>query len=152
MIIISTVRSSKEFVSYDVKHTLGFVASPRRFNGEDQLDCYDFSLTKSTPFNAVAITRAKALLIIIGDASVLGLDPLWKAFLDYVHTNGGWKGPGIPWDPADQADSTEEDNIGQAPDGSLDMNELTRRITALTFEGNEEDPDAGVDRPWRDLD
>lgn len=33
MIIISTVRSSREFVEYDVRHTLGFVANPRRFNG-----------------------------------------------------------------------------------------------------------------------
>ena len=31
--IISTVRSSKDFVKYDLRHTLGFVANPRRFNG-----------------------------------------------------------------------------------------------------------------------
>ncbi|KIK60714.1 hypothetical protein GYMLUDRAFT_167548, partial [Collybiopsis luxurians FD-317 M1] len=34
VIIISTVRSSREFVQYDLRHTLGFVANPRRFNGE----------------------------------------------------------------------------------------------------------------------
>jgi helicase MOV-10 len=34
VIIISTVRSSREFVQYDLKHTLGFVANPRRFNGK----------------------------------------------------------------------------------------------------------------------
>jgi helicase MOV-10 len=33
VIIISTVRSSREFVEYDLRHTLGFVANPRRFNG-----------------------------------------------------------------------------------------------------------------------
>ncbi|KAF8906739.1 AAA domain-containing protein [Gymnopilus junonius] len=41
-ILISTVRNSKEFVEYDLRHTLGFVANPRRFN--------------------VALTRAQACL------------------------------------------------------------------------------------------
>lgn len=36
VIIMSTVRSSAEFVEYDIKHTLGFVASPRRFNGKSR--------------------------------------------------------------------------------------------------------------------
>ncbi len=31
--IISTVRSSMENVKFDLRHTLGFVANPRRFNG-----------------------------------------------------------------------------------------------------------------------
>jgi superfamily I DNA and/or RNA helicase len=34
VIIISTVRSSRDFVQYDLRHTLGFVANPRRFNGK----------------------------------------------------------------------------------------------------------------------
>ena len=34
IIIISTVRSSQDFVEYDLRHTLGFVANPRRFNGK----------------------------------------------------------------------------------------------------------------------
>ena len=33
VIIMSTVRSSPEFVQYDLKHTLGFLANPRRLNG-----------------------------------------------------------------------------------------------------------------------
>ena len=33
VIIISTVRSNLNFVQLDVRHALGFVANPRRFNG-----------------------------------------------------------------------------------------------------------------------
>lgn len=51
VIIISTVRSSKEHVDSDKKHSLGFLTNPKRFN--------------------VAITRAKALLIIVGNPHVL---------------------------------------------------------------------------------
>ncbi len=34
VIIMSTVRSSMEFIEFDLRHTLGFVANPRRFNGQ----------------------------------------------------------------------------------------------------------------------
>lgn len=30
---------------------------------------------------------------------VLSLDPLWRTLLNYIHTNGGWRGKGIEWDP-----------------------------------------------------
>ncbi|KAF5350993.1 hypothetical protein D9756_008293 [Leucocoprinus leucothites] len=112
VIIVSTVRSSKEYISYDIQHTLGFVASPRHFN--------------------VSVTRAKALLIVIGDPQVLGLDPLWRSFLNYIHTNDGY-------------DTAIRDAA------RVDMNDLTRRMEALALEGAEEDIDAGVDRPWREL-
>ncbi|KAG8911322.1 hypothetical protein FRC01_005776 [Tulasnella sp. 417] len=78
-IIVSTVRSSLDFVEFDLRHTLGFVSNPRRFN--------------------VAMTRAKAILIVIGDPDVLGLDPVWRQFLNHVHTRGAWRGTRIPWNP-----------------------------------------------------
>lgn len=40
----------------------------------------------------MAITRAKALLIVVGNADLLQLDPCWKTFIDYCIDNGGYKG------------------------------------------------------------
>lgn len=63
VIILSTVRSANNFVTEDIKHALGFVASPRRLN--------------------VAITRARALLIILGNPELLSQDPYWRSVLIY---------------------------------------------------------------------
>lgn len=56
--------------------------------------------------SAVAVTRAKALLIIVGDPLVLSLDPLWRSFMNYIYLNDGWKGSEITWDPNAQVDGT----------------------------------------------
>ncbi|KAF9527401.1 RNA helicase [Crepidotus variabilis] len=131
VVIISTVRSSKEFVEYDLRHTLGFVANPRRFN--------------------VAVTRAQALLIIIGDPQVLSLDPLWRSFLNYVYLNKGWTGPDITWNP--HATVNEAGGYDQAvrDAANVDMNEFTRRIETLTMAEVDDEVDGAVDLPWRDL-
>ena len=47
------------------------------------------------------MTRAQALLIVVGNPIVLSLDPLWRSFLNYVHEQGGWKGTRITWDPSE---------------------------------------------------
>jgi len=39
VIIISAVRSNMDFIKFDLRHTLGFVASPRRFNGSSPSSC-----------------------------------------------------------------------------------------------------------------
>lgn len=132
VIIISTVRSSREFVEYDLRHTLGFVANPRRFN--------------------VAVTRAQALLIIVGDPQVLSLDPLWRSFLNYIHNNGGWTGPGITWDPTAPVDDAGGYDAAIREAAKLDMSEFARRMGEMMLGGDEElEADAGVDRPWRDV-
>lgn len=139
VIIISTVRSSRDFVEFDLKYTLGFVANPRRFN--------------------VAVTRAKALLIVIGDPNVLSLDPLWRSFLNYVHLNGGWAGPGPTWDTTETVDESGEYDQHIRAAAMTDMNLLARRIEGVVTEnvqtsmasGDEDDDDANVDRPWREL-
>ena len=158
MIIISTVRSSREFVEYDLKHTLGFVANPRRFNGT----C---SCTVSTTIYVlrckplqVAVTCAQALLVVVSDPNVLALDPLWCSFLNYVYKCGGWKGPPPQWDTNAEVDETSAYQQRMVGSALVDMNEFARRMEMLTLNGmsasdtdNEDDMDVNVDRPWRDV-
>ncbi|KAM4795734.1 putative helicase MOV-10 [Rhinophrynus dorsalis] len=72
VILISTVRSSPDYVKFDEDFNLGFLKNPKRFN--------------------VAITRAKALLILVGNPLILGKDPNWSLFLRYCSDNGGCTG------------------------------------------------------------
>ncbi|KAJ3321096.1 hypothetical protein HDU76_000148 [Blyttiomyces sp. JEL0837] len=68
IIIISTVRSSASQVSSDVFHSLGFLKNAKRFN--------------------VAVSRAKQLLVVIGNPMVLNQDRHWAAFLKYCRDHG----------------------------------------------------------------
>ena len=43
----------------------------------------------------VAITRAKALLIVVGNANLLATDPSWGALISYCEQNGAF-GESIP--------------------------------------------------------
>ncbi|KAI0027031.1 P-loop containing nucleoside triphosphate hydrolase protein [Vararia minispora EC-137] len=134
VIIISTVRSSRDFVEYDLKHTLGFVANPRRFN--------------------VAVTRAQSLLIIIGDPAVLSLDPLWRSFLNYVSIRGGWTGIPIPWDPREAVREEGGYDAEARLRGTADMNALADMIQSMALNGACEqidETDVNVDRPWREV-
>ncbi|KAG8746581.1 hypothetical protein FRC10_004433 [Ceratobasidium sp. 414] len=137
VIIVSTVRSSANQIEFDLRHTLGFVANDRRFN--------------------VTVTRAQALLIIVGDASVLGLDPLWRSFLTYIHEHGGWKGVPIPWQPT----TAEAYNDAQRRTGAMgDLASLIERTRTMNLSlggggaaGEADDvevEEGNVDRPWRE--
>ncbi len=55
-----------------------------------------------THASLVAITRAQALLIVIGDPGVLGQDELWRTFLNYVCLRGGWTGKTPSWKPKEK--------------------------------------------------
>lgn len=72
VIIISTVRSCNNLIDEDIKYALGFVASPRRLN--------------------VAITRARALLIILGNPKLLILDPYWRNVVTYCIDHNAYTG------------------------------------------------------------
>ncbi|XP_061590937.1 putative helicase mov-10-B.1 [Cololabis saira] len=78
VILVSTVRSSSQYAEYDKKFSLGFVKNEKRFN--------------------VAVTRAKALLIVVGNPSVLGSDPTWSRFIQYCRDEGGYAGFSQPED------------------------------------------------------
>ncbi|NXD43233.1 SDE3 helicase, partial [Copsychus sechellarum] len=72
VILISTVRSRSTYLQLDQTFRLGFLKNPKRFN--------------------VAITRAKALLIVVGNPTVLSKDQHWHRFLRYCQEQGGYTG------------------------------------------------------------
>ncbi|NXI95338.1 M10L1 helicase, partial [Psophia crepitans] len=75
VIILSTVRSHEGLFGDD-KYCLGFLCNPKRFN--------------------VAITRAKALLIVVGNPHVLVKDPCFCALLEYSLMNRVYVGCDLP--------------------------------------------------------
>ncbi|XP_035520313.1 RNA helicase Mov10l1 [Morone saxatilis] len=72
VIIISTVRSNESVESDDLQSALGFLSNPKRFN--------------------VAVTRPKALLLIVGNPHILIRDPCFRALLQYCFINGAYLG------------------------------------------------------------
>nr|XP_042700168.1 RNA helicase Mov10l1 isoform X1 [Chrysemys picta bellii] len=75
VIIISTVRSNEGSFDDD-RYYLGFLSNAKRFN--------------------VAITRPKALLILVGNPHVLVKDPCFSALLEYSLANGVYVGCDLP--------------------------------------------------------
>jgi helicase MOV-10 len=138
VIIISTVRSSRNYIETDLRHTLGFVSHPRRFNGTVCL----LSIAECAKPGTVAVTRAKSLLIVVGDPMTLSLDPLWRRFLTLIYRNGGWTGDEIPWDPSNDI---EDDELEEATRiGYLDdMRQLAERVEAMTLDAVFVEPDDG---------
>jgi len=107
----------------------------------------------------VAITRAKALLIVIGDPRVLSLDPLWRGFLNYIYNLRAWRGKPIPdWDTTASTEDTEYD-VQKRRQAQVDHEGLIARIAGavegehrvddLENETHQEDA-VVVERPWRE--
>ncbi|CAI5494464.1 unnamed protein product [Closterium sp. Naga37s-1] len=108
VVIVSTVRSSQQFVEFDYKHNLGFLANPKRFN--------------------VAVTRAKQLLIIVGNPNLLAQDRCWGALLQYCRRNKAYTGCPLPASiPPPDLPS------GSQPGGSVTSSSST--TTSTTFGG-----------------
>lgn len=72
VIVISTVRSSTNEVKNDVKCNAGFVKSARRLN--------------------VAVSRARAVVVIYGNPDLLGEDPHWRSLIHECKENGTFIG------------------------------------------------------------
>ncbi|TPX32413.1 hypothetical protein SmJEL517_g04446 [Synchytrium microbalum] len=72
VILISTVRSQHRFLSGDVDRDIGLVHFRKRLN--------------------VAITRAMALLVVIGNPHLLGYDVNWTSFMSFVYRHGCFEG------------------------------------------------------------
>ncbi|XP_074532791.1 RNA helicase Mov10l1 isoform X2 [Halichoeres trimaculatus] len=87
-IIMSTVRSNESLQGNDLQSALGFLANPKRFN--------------------VAVTRPKALLIIVGNPHILIRDPCFRALLQYCFINGAYVGCDPPSSLRDTKIAAEE--------------------------------------------
>ncbi|NXG23946.1 SDE3 helicase, partial [Grallaria varia] len=85
VILISTVRSCSTYLQFDETFRLGFLKNPKRLN--------------------VALTRAKALLIVVGNPMVLSKDEHWHRFLRYCKEQGGYTG--YPY----EEESTDTDRL-----------------------------------------
>ncbi|XP_047426130.1 putative helicase mov-10-B.2 [Mugil cephalus] len=72
VILVSTVRSNPKMTAHKQRFTLGFVSNEKRFN--------------------VAMTRARDLLIVMGDPRLLKTDPVWNKFIHYCLKQGAYRG------------------------------------------------------------
>lgn len=130
VIIISTVRTC--LYQHNEKIHPGFLANPKRFN--------------------VAITRAKALLIVIGNPMVLKYDTNWRQFMQYCKDNDACRG--ITFDLDRQISNKElgsmiakkHEMIAPSPDSSMPVIEDPK--SAYNYIENENDND-DYDEPER---
>uniref|UniRef100_A0A672R621 RNA helicase n=1 Tax=Sinocyclocheilus grahami TaxID=75366 RepID=A0A672R621_SINGR len=72
VIIVSTVRSDKKHIILDETFNIGFLKNEKRFN--------------------VAVTRAKSLLIMVGNPIILRTDATWGRFINYCIEEEGYTG------------------------------------------------------------
>ncbi|KAJ8386394.1 hypothetical protein AAFF_G00170990 [Aldrovandia affinis] len=72
VILVSAVRSNASFVKTDHEFSIGFLKNEKRFN--------------------VAMTRARALLIVVGNPLILNQDPTWGRFISYCAEQMGYTG------------------------------------------------------------
>nr|XP_046252029.1 putative helicase mov-10-B.1 isoform X1 [Scatophagus argus] len=95
VILLSTVRSTPKLSASKQQFTLGFVDNEKRFN--------------------VALTRAKSLLIVIGDPRILKTDKIWNKFVNYCYKEGAYRGIAV----SDEEEEEEEDTLNNVHSQNL---------------------------------
>uniref|UniRef100_A0A4W6DDE0 RNA helicase n=1 Tax=Lates calcarifer TaxID=8187 RepID=A0A4W6DDE0_LATCA len=72
VILVSAVRSNPKLTAQKQRFTLGFITNEKRFN--------------------VMMTRARSLLVVVGDPRVLKTDHMWNKFIHYCSKEGAYRG------------------------------------------------------------
>lgn len=92
VVILSLVRSGDVLnLKHDTKYNIGFLNSPKRFN--------------------VATSRAKQLMIVIGNPNVLYRDFYWQHLVEYCCQNGSYSG--CPFDLPAKVEQVDPELNGQ---------------------------------------
>ncbi|XP_061721856.1 putative helicase mov-10-B.1 [Cydia pomonella] len=88
IILVSTVRAKCELLAHDAKFRLGFLVDAKRFN--------------------VALTRAKAKLIVIGNPSCLQKDAKWHRYITRCRELGTYCGFDLRETEADETEAIDQ--------------------------------------------
>lgn len=96
IILLTTVRSCSPAVDRDVRHLLGFVRNPQRIN--------------------VAISRARALCVIFGNAKLLQREEHWRKIIITAHINGTYFGEPLPREILQEFEKINESNHEESTD------------------------------------
>lgn len=92
------------------------------------------------------MTRAQALLIVVGDPAILGMDPLWRSWLNWVYQCGGWTGSkGPAWDTKLEVQASGTYELELQDLVLQQMRQLTEHMQAVDLGDLEGDLDA---RAW----
>ncbi|BGP03615.1 hypothetical protein NBRC10513v2_007348 [Rhodotorula toruloides] len=109
MIIISTVRSNEKYLANDARFSLGFLNNEKRLN--------------------VALTRARAGLIVIGNPKLLALDRNWRKVLLWCWDNDAWVG--AEWD-AEEREKCRNEAYDPAKDRASEMDRLAAEFLGMS--------------------
>ncbi|KAF9082733.1 hypothetical protein BGX23_012125 [Mortierella sp. AD031] len=101
IMLVSTTRSRVKYLDQDVRQGLGLVHFRKRFN--------------------VALTRAQAMMVIVGNPELLVLDEHWADYLHFCLRNGAYTGCPLP-DSILNTHATGQK--GRALIGRLEMNSV----------------------------